>query len=353
MIHSFNSKSVSGFGNDSPSVQFNHAVDFCKDWLNGKQEFIFHTSGSTGVPKKISLKRNQLVASANATINALQLNSCDHFFVCLNTQLIAGTMMLVRGMTLSCEMYIDEPTSNPLKNISENHDFTFASFVPMQLHSILINEQNVIKLNRFRNILVGGSSINQVLEKKLAELTCNVFHTYGMTETVSHIALRKIGVEESFSILPDVEIQKDERDCLKIKSLSTANKWITTNDIVDFESKNKFKIIGRADEIINSGGVKIYPAKIEKIMVEVLNELQMQFDELFVSSEKDELLGQEVIAIICGKSFSKDAENTLFEKLKSKISKYEVPKKIYFLPSFERTKSGKTDKIRTLEHVFK
>jgi len=354
MIRSFNRNTVASFGNDSFSVQFNHAVDFCKDWLSGKDQFAFHTSGSTGTPKKILLNRTQLEASAKATINALQLAPDENIFVCLNTQLIAGTMMLVRGMMLGCEIHIDEPTSDPLRNISENHEYSFASFVPMQIHSVFSdNPENLSKLNRFRNILIGGASINSLLEKKLSALTTNIFHTYGMTETVSHIALQRIGKEDSFTILPGVEIKTDNRNCLEIKAGSTDNKWIVTNDIVELENEKKFRVMGRADEIINSGGLKILPQKIEKALLETLSGLNIHIDDLFISSEKDEILGERIIAVLCCPTISKTDKIRIFEKMTTIVSKYEVPKEIYSLPFFEKTSSGKTDKLRTIELLKK
>src|SRR4051812_18121228 len=114
MNRSFTIHSVSALTADTSSVQFNHAVQFCKDWIDGEDHFVFHTSGSTGTPKRIELTRAQLEASAKGTIEALQIDSSDHIFVCLNTQLIAGAMMLVRGIIAGCELFIDDPSSDPL-----------------------------------------------------------------------------------------------------------------------------------------------------------------------------------------------------------------------------------------------
>ena len=353
MIFSFNSISVLQLQSDTSSVHVNFAIDFCKDWLNGKQYFVFHTSGSTGTPKKIELTRAQLEASANATIQALNLNSTEKIFICLNTQLIAGAMMLVRGMLLNCELFLIEPTSDPLKYLDENHQMTFASFVPMQLHNLLnddlIAEQ---KINRFKNILIGGTSINSSLEKKLSLLNTNIFQTYGMTETVSHIALKKVGSENHFSVLPNIEIKKDERDCLCIKGKVTNNKWIIANDLVELIDSTHFNLLGRVDDVINSGGVKIIPSKVENVIHEVLSILHLDVKEFFVASQKDDLLGEKLIAVFCCKKFSDEDQKKLTSKLSQYLSTYEIPKAFYFLSFFEKTTSGKIDKIGTFKNLF-
>ena len=353
MIFSFNSTSVLQLEPETPSVHVNFAITFCKDWLNGKQLFTFHTSGSTGIPKKIELHRSQLEASANATIQALHLTSKEKIFICLNTQLIAGAMMLVRGMILKCQLFLIEPTSDPLKFLDENHEMTFASFVPMQLHNLLNDDLTIEKkLSRFTHILVGGTSINSSIEKKLSQLSCNVFQTYGMTETVSHIALKQIGKENNYTALPNIELKKDERDCLCIKGKVTNDEWIITNDLVDLIDAKHFKILGRMDEVINSGGIKIFPQKVEYAIQEAITILQFDVKEFFIASQKDELLGEKLIAVFCCKHFSVEEEQKLNENLRQHLSSYEIPKVFYFLSFFEKTASDKIDKIRTLKNLF-
>lgn len=350
MIISFNSISVLQLEPDTSSVHVNYAIQFCKDWLKGKQHFVFHTSGSTGEPKKIELNRAQLEASANATIQALQLTSNEKIFICVNTQLIAGTMMLVRGMMLNCEICLVEPTSDPLKYLEENHQMTFASFVPMQL-SCLLKDDLIAKkkLNKFKNILIGGSALNIGLEKKLSQLSCAVYHTYGMTETVSHIALKLIGKENNFVVLPGIELKKDERDCLCIKGKVTNDEWLFTNDLVKLIDSTHFNLLGRIDDVVNSGGVKIFPLKIENALYHALSILNLPVKELFVSSQKDEKLGEKLIAVFCCKQFSVEDEMKLKSELQKVLSKYEVPREFYYFSSFEKTESGKIDKLKTLE----
>ncbi|MFI5221577.1 MAG: AMP-binding protein, partial [Bacteroidia bacterium] len=295
----FNSQTVKTLSPDKSSPQLNQAVLLANDWLNRKENFIFHTSGSTGIPKKIILTRSQLEASASATIKTLQLNKKENVFVCLNTHLIAGAMMIVRGLVLGCEIFIVDPTSDPLKLLSDNHVMTFSSFVPMQLHHLLEGDSvSLKKLNRFKNILVGGASINRKLEEKFSQLECRCFHTYGMTETVSHIALREIGKEKYFTSMEGVELKKDENNCLQIRSPSTKNDWIKTNDVVELITEKQFSVLGRSDEVINTGGIKIFPQRIESALEVIFEEMNLRVTEFFVASEPDEVLGERLVVIL-------------------------------------------------------
>jgi O-succinylbenzoic acid--CoA ligase len=350
---SLNNNNVLHLSSDTGSVQFNHAITFCRDWLNGKQQFTFYTSGSTGLPKPIALNRAQLEASARATIRSLQLTSKEKIWICLNTQLIAGSMMLVRGMLLNSELLVTEPASDPLQHIPSNHEMTFASFVPMQLHRLLEDDAETIrKLNRFKVILVGGASIHPLLEDKLAALTCAAFHTYGMTETVSHIALKRIGMETCYMALPGVDLQTDERGCLCIRSAATNNQWIITNDMAELTGERQFVLLGRADEVINSGGIKIFPAKVETALHRCLADMKISVKNLFVAAEKDERYGEKLLAVIGHTPLSAEEENLLNEKLKAHLSAYEIPKLYLYSGSFAQTESGKTDKIATLKKLI-
>lgn len=350
MHFTFHADSVAALDEVTRSIQVSHAITFCQDWQNGQQEFSFFTSGSTGTPKKIVLQRAQLEASAKGTIEALQLRDGEKIWICLNTQLIAGTMMLVRGMLLHSEMTIDEPSGDPFKQIGKDHDLTFASFVPMQLQALLKDDASVIaKLNRFTNVLVGGAAINPLLRDKLAALSCRVFHTYGMTETVSHIALCEIGKTDVFTALPGVELKTDDRDCLCIKSPSTNGEWVITNDVVALLNTQQFRISGRADEVVNSGGIKIFPLKVEAALNEALFTLRMDMKDLFVSSLPDPVLGEKLIAVFRSEPFTRHEEEGLLAELRKALPAYEVPKALFYLPHFEETASGKTDKKNTLK----
>ena len=332
-----------------PNSEYDQKVfDFCEYWLAGQQEFILKTSGSTGEPKPIILTRFQMEASARLTGKIFQLKPYDKALVCLNVNYIAGIMMLVRGMVLGLELTIIEPISNPLENL-ENQDFDFAAFVPLQLQKMLENESQIENLNKMKAIIVGGAAVNEVLEKEIQQLEVPVYSTYGMTETVSHIAIRRLnGVNRSnnFSVLEGVKIGIDSRNCLNIIADASNNELIQTNDIVEIINENEFKLIGRFDNIINSGGVKIQLEKVEKIFEEFITEKRF-----FAFGIDDEKLGQKLILVVETDYLANDNKDILIKKAQENITKYEIPKQIFTINSFSETPTGKIDKKATINRL--
>jgi O-succinylbenzoic acid--CoA ligase len=326
----------------------NHSFTLIQQWLNGAKEFTFTTSGSTGKPKPIHLTRAQLMASAMGTIETLELNSSEHVLVCMNTQFIGGAMLLIRALVLNAEITLMEPGSHPLSLIATNHHFTLASFAPLQVYPLLSNQHHEQeKLNRFKNILVGGAPIHPSLETALANLDTRVFHTYGMTETVSHIALKQLGKENYYTVLSNVQIKTDAQHCLMICSAATNNQWIHTKDVVEMFPNKQFTILGRLDDVINSGGIKVWPQHIEYA---IRQEAGNRFTNICVLGLPDEQLGQKVVALLEG-----DAEMDL-EDLKNRLAKhltrYQIPKQFFTLQAFSYTPTGKTDKTKTLEMLY-
>jgi o-succinylbenzoate---CoA ligase len=332
-----------------PNSEYEQKVlDFCKKWLSGQQEFTLKTSGSTGEPKPINLTRFQMEASAKLTGKTFDLKAGDKALVCLNVGYIAGIMMLVRGMVLGLELTIIEPNSNPLENF-ENHDFDFAAFVPLQIQNILENKNYIETLNRMKAIIVGGASVNEVLERKIQKLEVPVYSTYGMTETVSHIAIRRLnGIykSENFQVLEGVKIGIDDRSCLNIIASASNNVLVQTNDIVEIIHENEFKLIGRFDNIINSGGVKIQLEKVEKVI-----EKWFVNKRFFAYGVEDLSLGQKLILIIETESLSNELKENIISNLKNKLSKYEIPKQIFTINHFSETPTGKIDKKTTIKRL--
>jgi O-succinylbenzoic acid--CoA ligase len=348
--YSFESIRVHGAGllGEADAVH-NPSFTLARQWLRGDSEFVFFTSGSTGVPKKNVLHREQLMASAQSTIDTLGLVSDEHILVCMNTQFIGGAMLLIRGLLLDATITLQEPSGNPLQFIEKNHPYTFVSFAPVQLFPLL---QNVFsekeKLDRFRFILVGGAPIDKALEQRLALLSATVYHTYGMTETVSHIALKQIGKDSFYTLLKGVSIQTDERNCLAIQSPSTQNRWIQTNDVVNLLNDTSFELLGRYDDMINSGGIKIWPAKIEQAIRDVLADYITQ---VLVIGIPDIKLGQKGIAIMESQKDIDFLQQLLESQLPGLLDKYEIPKQFYVLPGLAYTPTGKPNKAETLKMI--
>jgi O-succinylbenzoic acid--CoA ligase len=331
---------------------------FCKSWLKGQEHFLMQTSGSTGKPKEIMLHRSQMQASAEMTAQKLQLFAGTKALVCLHTGYIAGRMMLVRGLVHGWQLLVNEPHSLPFTDIKKQLDFV--ALVPAQLQQTLtLQPQKTALLNQMQAILVGGAAVSAVLENLICQhLQVPVFNTYGMTETVSHIALKQLNgtaQQAFFSLMPNTEIGLDDRKCLKIKSLATKNEWIQTNDLVDFVYENGkeklqntqnvvgFYWLGRADNVINSGGIKIQIEEVEYKIEKILADLQ-QFKRFVVLGLSHEVWGEQVILAIESEEWASDLVASLQVALKKGLQKYEIPKKIVFISKFEETETAKIDR---------
>jgi len=307
--------------------------EFIKKWLNSTESFKLNTSGSTGTPKEISLTRNQLKQSATRTLTALELNQNNTAFICLDTKYIAGKMMLVRALEGNMKIVAVEPASNPLTNLSTEINNSFAAFVPLQIQEMLTHSENTKKLNQFKAIIVGGGSVNAKLLQQIQKISCPVFATYGMTETVSHIALQRLNGDEAsdhFSVLSGIKTQLDERGCLVIQ-MSEFSETIVTNDLVELIGPDQFRWLGRYDNVINSGGFKISPEKIEKVLEQNL----LTDRSFFVVGIPDDRLGEKLILIIEG------AETKIDLSKITDLHPYEFPKEIRFLREFVRSDTGK------------
>lgn len=329
---------------------------FCKDWLNGKAFFELYTSGSTGTPKKIIITRYQMEVSARLTIRKLGLSPGDTAFVCLDTAYIGGKMMLVRGFEGDMKMVVVSPGSNPLNSLIPDTYFEFTAMVPMQLKNSLEGDHLKIKiLNRAKAIIIGGGAIDFQLEEVLQIIKAPVYSTYGMTETVSHIALKKMNEPdktEFFTALEGMKIGQDERGCLTIKGPVTNNEWIVTNDFVKFIDQQTFQWIGRIDNIINSGGIKINAEKLEKQAEQVFSNEGINRRFIF-GGMSDELLGEKLVLIIEGKPLPQEKETALVNKLKKTFPAFHAPRQIHYLPVFTETNTGKIQRKRSLEQVAK
>ncbi|GAA4454673.1 AMP-binding protein [Nibrella saemangeumensis] len=331
------------------------ALAFCRAWQSGQALFTLQTSGSTGTPKPVQLTRPQMVASARLTGQALGLLPGDAALVCLNIRYIAGVMMLVRCLELDLPMTIVEPSANPLADFDPAQArFAFTALVPLQLQTILEQAPGKLPiLNRMKAILVGGAATSPALEQALQQIEAPIYATYGMTETVSHIALRRLNGPESadyFTALSGVLIGTDERDCLHITAAASNNQRIQTNDVVEMLDRRRFRLLGRADNIINTGGVKIQPEPVERALQELLNQWELR-PRLFVAGLPDERLGQRLTAFIEKEELTPEQQKALKENLARQLSPYSVPKQFITVPAFRETPTGKIDRLNTIRQL--
>lgn len=302
--------------------------DFLLDWFDSKNSIEMQTSGTTGEPKLINVSKQAMVDSALATGDFFDLQPGNKALQCLPVKFVAGKMMLVRAMILGLDLEFVAPSSHPLRN--NEIDYDFVAMVPLQ------SQNSLPELKSVKKMIVGGAAINKALEKQLLKLPTEVYETYGMTETITHIAARKLG-EKAFTVLPNVTISYDDRNCLVIHAPRISDEVIITNDIVELVNENQFIFIGRMDNVINSGGIKLHPEQIEEKLASKIHQ------RFFIASKPDNELGEKVVLVIEGEK--EEFDDTLYETL----DKYEKPKEIIFFPRFKETGSGKIMRKETIK----
>ena len=323
------------------------AQAFIKSWLNGQKTFQIHTSGSTGKPKLISHSRNQLIVSAKATIQTLKLSKGTKALVCLNTSFIGGQMMLMRAIYGEWDIEIVEPSSDPSLDATLEY-YDFIALAPIQVSTLLETDRGKSLLNNAGKVIIGGAPISKELLSQIQALKCTCYHTYGMTETVSHIALKKLnGLDRSdwFETIGDNQIALDERGCLRVKGSVTNDHWVTTNDLVQIDS-GRFKWLGRADFTVNSGGVKIQIEEAETF----LNKLLEPYfeDQVILWKRPSKRMGEALIGMSNNQEII-DYLNSEPVKLKEQLPPYHFPKTWFYVTDFVYNESGKIDRNATYQ----
>ncbi len=258
---------------------------FLLDWFDDKEFIKIQTSGTTGEPKIIEVSKQAMVHSALATGDFFELSPGNKVLHCLPTKYIAGKMMFVRGFILGLDMDFVAPSANPLKNNDARYDF--AALVPLQA------ESSLDQLSQIRKIIIGGAKVSAELEQKLLQIPVEIYETYGMTETITHIAAKRVG-EKAFTVLPNVTVSYDEDNCLVIHAPRISEAVIQTNDLVELVNENQFVFMGRKDNVVNSGGVKLIPEQIEAKLEGKIN------GRFFMASAPDEKLGEKLVLFIEG-----------------------------------------------------
>jgi O-succinylbenzoic acid--CoA ligase len=313
---------------------------FCQQWINGNDHFILKTSGSTGKPTPITISRYQMQESAQQTIGFFNITPADTVLVCLNTAYIAGIMMLVRGFESGAKIIAVEPSGNPLLKLTDEIDFL--AVVPLQLNQILKNQNTKKQIEACRATIVGGAPVSVKLEKVIQTSSAAIFATFGMTETLTHFALRQLSPkwEEGYTILEGTSISQDSRGCLTISSAVTEDKTIITNDLIEILTANSFKWLGRIDHVINSGGVKVQVETLEKKIEYIFHSLNFE-NRFFIGSVEDEVLGEKIVLYI-------ECDN---EDLKLKetdwqigLDSFEKPKEVIAISKFIETPTGKINR---------
>ena len=309
-------------------------LNFFTEWLNDNPKINLQTSGSTGNPKKITALKYSMILSAKNTGKYFNLKEGDRALLCLPLDFIAGKMMVVRAMVLGLNLFISKPSGNPINEFSKEYDF--AAMTPYQLDRVVSN------VKKIKCLIIGGSPVGDSLKRVVENKTSGVFETFGMTETLSHIAIKNLSNgEEVFSAIPGVTFSV-KNEYLKITAPFVSKTPIITKDKVDLISSTKFKWIGRASAIINSGGIKFSPESIER-------SLNKYYSQPFViCGLPDKNLGEKIVLI-----FENNPPRD-FQQYFNKLKRHEKPKAVFSLSNFKRI-NGKIDrkdiKIKILEKI--
>jgi O-succinylbenzoic acid--CoA ligase len=323
-------------------------------FLVSKESFItVSTSGSTSKPKQIALKKSDLLKSAKSTANFLGLekSTSKKILVALNSNKIAGIMQIVRAYFLNFDLILINPSNTPLENdwLTQFDGFSLLSLVPHQLHFALEKKLSLEIIQKCENILIGGAPVSESLKAEVKKIkkSVRIFETFGMTETVSHFALKELHPNESpyFKTLPGVKIKTDKQGKLMIKSKINQNKWLLTDDYIKLIDSNSFTWLGRSINVINSGGVKLFSEQLEADLVLKCKELQNK--KIVIVPFYDSIYGQIPCLVIEG---TKD--QSLIQKINNlEFDKYCRPQKIIFIPEIPMI-NFKPDRKKIIEQIM-
>jgi len=274
--------------------------EFLEQWNDDRTTVMVHTSGSTGKPHEMEVEKQRMRASARATCEFLGLKAGDTALLCMSVDYIAGKMMVVRALECGLRLIEVEPCGHPLAMVDEAIDF--AAMVPLQVYNSLQVPQEAARLQRIRHLIIGGGPLDAAIEQQLATFDNAVWHTYGMTETLSHIAMRRVSGPQAsawFTPLDGVTLDVTDDDCLIINAPRVCAAPLATNDVVQLQhdavtGKQRFKVIGRIDNVIITGGVKVHIEQVERALEPYM---PVPFA---ITRRRDERLGDMVVMLMQG-----------------------------------------------------
>jgi len=309
---------------------------FIEEWINDDDHIIQNSSGTTGKNKEFKLSKKSMTLSAQKTCSLFDLKSGQSILLCLPIDYIAGKMVVVRAFVGGLNLLYTEPTSMP--ELTGFGKIDLCSMVPLQAYNSL---NSIETLRRIKKLIIGGAEIREELEVMLRDLPNEVYISYGMAETCSHVAIRQISgmqYDRHYQAIPGVVFSVDDRNCLIIDADYIDHK-IKTNDVVDLIDRNSFRWIGRFDTLINSGGIKIIPEEIESIVSKTTGL------DCAVVGMADAKLGEKVVLVL-EKGGSEFTEKELEAMLKKELPKKYHPKEIVFVDELPRNHSFKVDRNR-------
>ena len=321
------------YGADSFHVQI---ADFLAEWFDGSDTLQVHTSGSTGTPKQLRVEKQRMMNSAMLTLSFLHLREEDTAMLCMPLQYIAGKMVVVRALVGGLNLIPVAPCGHPMQSLSQTP--VFSAMIPMQVFNSLQVPEEAEKLSRIRHLIIGGGAVDEELRKQLHSFPHAVWSTYGMTETLSHIALRRINglkASEWYTPFSNVSLTLSADQTLIIDAPLVSPIRLVTNDIVEFNPQGQFRILGRKDNTINTGGVKV---QIEQVEARLKPLLPFAFQ---ITAAPDSKFGEHIVLLV--QSENPVTEENLHEAFRQ-LPPYWSPKQIICLPQLPLTGSGKPDR---------
>lgn len=337
-------------------------ADFVLKWFDDNDYIEVKTSGSTGLPKTIRHLKKAMRHSARLTCKFLKLKPGMNALLCLNTHSIAGMMMVVRAIECQLNLLLVPPKGNPLNDISEQITIHFAAMVPAQVYNCIYSEEQKPKLNSIQNLIIGGAPVSYELQKQISMLQGNIFITFGMTETLSHIAMRRLNgmsKTDEFTLLKGINIETDPSGNLIVHAPHLSHYPIITNDIVTLTSPKTFIWLGRQDHVINYGGHKLLPEIIEEKLAFLMNEFFKDLGKdphstqrYFIHGEPNEKLGSIPVLVVECPSLSNLQKERLKEQIELLLPREESPRTIYTIEKFIETPTNKIIRQATFNRII-
>ena len=306
---------------------------FLEEWNNESPYVEVKTSGSTGEPKRMRVEKRRMMNSARITCDFLGLKRGDTALLCLSTDYIAGKMMVVRALERGMKLVTIEPNGCP----EWEGMVDLAAMVPLQVWNLL--HQHPSRLMQIRHLLIGGGAIDERLEEALKDFPNAIWSTYGMTETLSHIALRRLNgptASSWYTPFEGVTLSQTEEGCLVIEAPAVHDGKLVTNDIAELSTVNsqlstqQFRILGRKDNVICSGGVKIQMEEVERMLRPHLS------IPYIITRARDERLGETVVLLMEGGN--PEVAKTVCERV---LPKYWQPHRFLSVDRLPLTETGK------------
>ena len=320
------------YGADSFAMSL---ANFLSEWFDASETIKVHTSGSTGKPKELWVEKQRMLNSARATVNFLGLAQGDTALLCMPLPYIAGKMVVVRALTAGLNLQLVTPCGHPLQAIDQIPDF--AAMTPMQVFNTLEIPEEYEKLKQIKHLIIGGGAVNSDMANILKAFPYAVWSTYGMTETLSHIALRRLNgptASDWYTPFEGVHLTLSSEDTLVIEAPAVCPEILYTNDIVTFNEQGQFRILGRKDNTINTGGIKV---QIEEVENTLRNSLSIPY---MITSAPDPKFGEHIVLLVEKETPSQ----TVLDKALNDLPVYWRPKNIIVVEHLPLTGTGKPDR---------